>query len=141
MRDKRGRFKRGHSGNVKGKAPGTRHKATQAALSLLDGEAEALSRKAVELALEGDTAALRLCLERIAPPMKEHALAGVELPEINGPSDVLAAIAEVSQKLAEGSILPSQATALCGVFEQHRRCFQTTELEERIVKLEEAANA
>lgn len=48
-----------------GKPRGARHKATQAALALLDGEAATLTRKAVEMALEGDTTALRLCLERI----------------------------------------------------------------------------
>lgn len=54
-----------------GKPRGTRHKATQAALALLDGEAGALTRKAVEMALAGDTTALRLCLERIAPPRRD----------------------------------------------------------------------
>ena len=54
-----------------GKPQGARHKATQAALALLDGQAEALTQKAVETALAGDTAALRLCLERIAPPRKD----------------------------------------------------------------------
>ncbi|WP_443217147.1 DUF5681 domain-containing protein [Seohaeicola sp. 4SK31] len=53
-----------------GKPKGARHKATQAALALLDGEAEALTRQAVTMALGGDTTALRLCLERIAPPRK-----------------------------------------------------------------------
>jgi hypothetical protein len=43
---------------------GTRHKATQAALALLSGEMDGLTRKAVELALAGDVAALRLCLGR-----------------------------------------------------------------------------
>ena len=140
MKDKKGRFKKGHSGNPKGKAPGTRHKATQAALALLDGEAEALSRKAVELALEGDTGALRLCLERIVPPIREHALSGLELPEINGPGDVLEAIAEVGRRLADGDLLPSHAAALCNVFEQHRRHFETTDLEGRIKQLEESVS-
>ncbi len=45
-----------------GKPKGTRHKATQAALALLDGEAEALTRQAVTMALDGDATALRLCL-------------------------------------------------------------------------------
>ena len=67
---RRGQFKPGQSGNPKGKPKGARHKATLAALELLDGEAEALTRKAVDLALEGDTTALRLCLERIAPPAR-----------------------------------------------------------------------
>jgi hypothetical protein len=38
-----------------------------AAEALLDGEAQALTRKAIELALAGDTTALRLSLERIVP--------------------------------------------------------------------------
>lgn len=67
-RDKNGRFKAGHSGNPRGKPPGTRHKATLAVQEFLDGEAEPLTRKAVDLALEGDTTALRLCLERLLPP-------------------------------------------------------------------------
>ncbi len=74
-----------------GKPKGARHKATLAALELLDGEAEALSRKAVELALAGDTTALRLCLERIAPPRKD-APASFTLPEMETASDARAAI-------------------------------------------------
>ena len=64
-----GRFRKGRSGNPKGRALGSRNKATQTAELLLDGEAEALTRRAVELAL-GDGMALRLCLDRIIPPRR-----------------------------------------------------------------------
>ena len=40
--------------------------------ALLDGEAEAITRVAVDKAKEGDTTALRLCLERILPPRKDR---------------------------------------------------------------------
>jgi Family of unknown function (DUF5681) len=63
-----GRFQKGRSGNPAGKPKVARHRATLAAEMLLDGEAEALTRKAVELALAGDVIALRLCLERILQP-------------------------------------------------------------------------
>jgi hypothetical protein len=63
-------FQKGRSGNPDGKPKGTRHKATQAASLLLEGELDVLTRKAIEMALEGDTTALRLCLERIIPPLK-----------------------------------------------------------------------
>jgi len=66
-RDTSGRF---NSANP-GRPPGARHKATVAALAMLDGEAEALTRQAVTMALAGDTTALRLCLERIAPPLRD----------------------------------------------------------------------
>jgi hypothetical protein len=58
-----------------GKPKGARHRTTLAAEALLDGEAEALARKAVELALAGDTLALRLCLDRILPPRRDRPIA------------------------------------------------------------------
>src|SRR5262245_41119418 len=62
-RNQRGRpFVKGQSGCPAGKPRGARHRTTLAAEALLDGEAEALTRKAVELALNGDSTALRLCL-------------------------------------------------------------------------------
>ena len=47
----KGSFRKGHSGNPAGRPPGTRNKAADSAELLLEGEAEALTRKAVELAL------------------------------------------------------------------------------------------
>ena len=66
-----GRFLQGLSGNPAGRPRGSRNRTTLAAQALLDGEAEALTRKAVDLALDGDIAALRLCLERIIPVRRE----------------------------------------------------------------------
>jgi hypothetical protein len=56
------------------KPKGNRHKVTMAVQGLLDGEAEALTRKCVELAMDGDTTALRLCMERLAPAVKSRAV-------------------------------------------------------------------
>jgi hypothetical protein len=64
-----GRWEKGQSGNPRGKPRGARNRATLLAEALLDGEAEALTRKAIEKALEGDGMALRLCLERVLPPI------------------------------------------------------------------------
>ncbi len=62
-----GTFTTGNAGRPKG----ARNRATQAVLALLEGEAEALSRKAVEMALAGHGVALRLCLDGIAPPQRQ----------------------------------------------------------------------
>jgi len=84
----RGRpFKLGNPGPPKG----ARHKATIAASSALDGEGEALIRKAVELALARDTVALRLCLERILPPRRERPVC-FRLPTLQSPADAAAAM-------------------------------------------------
>src|ERR1051325_4461056 len=68
-------FRKGRSGKPAGRPPGSRNRATIAAEALLEGEAQALTRKAIELALEGDTTALRLCLERIVPQRKSRTVA------------------------------------------------------------------
>lgn len=87
-RDQAGRWRKGASGNKAGKPRGTRHKATLAAETLLEGEAEALSRKAIELALAGDVSALRLCLDRIVPPRKDRPVC-FQLPKMIGSKDAV----------------------------------------------------
>src|SRR5207253_3074693 len=84
-------FQKGRSGNPSGRRPGCRNRATLTAEVLLEGEAEALTRKAIELALEGDTTALRLCLERIVPQRRSRAVA-FDLPQIDRVEDLAGAV-------------------------------------------------
>ena len=78
-----GKFKSGQSGNPGGRPKGALNKITLAAQALLEGEAEALTRKAVELAKNGNPVALRLCLERVLPPWKDRPI-NFTLPKISG---------------------------------------------------------
>src|SRR4051795_11090305 len=69
----RGRpFQKGRSGNPEGRPKGSRNITTVALETLLDGQAIALTQKAIDLALAGDIAALRLCVDRILPPRKDR---------------------------------------------------------------------
>jgi Family of unknown function (DUF5681) len=71
----RGRpFEKGRSDNPAGRRTGSCNKTTEAAAALLAGESEALTRKAVELALGGDPTAMRLCIERVLPACRERAV-------------------------------------------------------------------
>ena len=135
-RNEKGQFPVGTSGNLKGKPKGARNKATLASLTLLEGEAETLSRKAIELALEGDTTALRLCLERISPPAKERPLQNIELPNLDNMKSVLLALQSVAHQLAKGELLPSEAKAICNVLDQYQRHYEATELETRLLAIE-----
>jgi hypothetical protein len=67
-------FKPGKSGNPSGKPKGARNKTTLAMEALLDGEAEAITRKAIEMAKAGDTTAMRLVMERLMAPRKDRAV-------------------------------------------------------------------
>jgi len=119
-----------------GKPKGARHKATQAALALLDGEAEALTRKAVDMALAGDGTALRLCLERIAPPRKD-APVRFDLPPMEGAESAASAMGAILASVASGDLTPSEASGLAGIVEGYRKALETTELEARLKALEE----
>ena len=119
-----------------GKPLGARHKATQAALALIDGEGEALTRKAIDMALAGDTVALRLCLERLAPPRKD-APVRFKLPPLEGAENAAAAMGAILASVANGDLTPSEATSLAGLVEVYRKTLETTEPETRLKALED----
>jgi Family of unknown function (DUF5681) len=132
----RGRpFEKGRSGNPGGRRRGSRNKATLAAAALLAGESEALTRKAVEMALAGDPTAMRLCMERVLPPCRERTVK-FTLPSIDstltgetcGPSasDVSLAMNAVTSALAHGEITPGEAETIAGVVDTFVRAIETT---------------
>src|SRR5579884_2873573 len=113
----RGRpFAKGQSGNPTGRPRGSRNRASLAAARLLDGEAETLSRKAVELAMAGDPAALRLCLDRIVAPRRERPVE-FALPSIDSAADLGPAMAAITRAAASGSITPGEAALLARTVE------------------------
>jgi len=124
-------------GNL-GKPRGARHKATRAALELLEGEAEALTRRAVTMALDGDGTALRLCLERIAPPRKDAPVA-FDLPPMQGAADAVEAARAVLAAVAAGDLTPIEGAQVMALVEAFRRTLETSELEARLAALEAAA--
>ncbi len=131
-----GRFQKGQSGNPAGKPKGTRNRTTVIAQHLFDGEAEALVRKVVELALEGDLSCLRICLERLVPPKKDAPIE-IDLPQIRAVADIPDLFAAVAAKLREGGITPSEARTLIDLAEVFRKSLEVAELEPRIRALEQ----
>ena len=107
---------------------------------LLDGEAEALGRKAIELAMEGDTVALELCLERIVPRKKDIPVQ-FDMPTITSASEAAHAAQAVLLAVSEGKLTPAEATAVMGLVERYGRVLEYSELEERIAALERATAA
>ena len=124
---KAGKFPKGKSGNPKGRPKGARNKATLAAEALIDGDAEAITKKAIELAKAGDMTAIRLCLERILPPRKCRPLK-VSLPQINDPDDILKAVNSVMKAVSAGQITTDEADALLRSVEAARKAIETEQL-------------
>jgi Family of unknown function (DUF5681) len=136
-RDGNGRFRGGQSGNRAGRPLGSRNKATAAAELLLDGEAEALTRKAIDLALDGDASALRLCIARIVPPRRGRPV-DFGLPTVCGAADLAATMAAITTAAGQGMITPGEAAELARVVEIFIRAVETSDFERRLRELEEA---
>lgn len=124
-------FKKGNPGRPKG----SRHKTTLAIQALLDGEGEALTRKAIDMALAGDGTALRLCLERIAPARKDATVA-FDLPRMKTARDTVNAAGAVIDAVAAGALTPSEGAHIMGLLETFRRTVETSDLEARVLALE-----
>lgn len=118
-----------------GRPKGARHRSTRAIEALLEGEAEEITRKAIELAKGGGIAALRLCLERIAPPRKDSPIS-IHLPTVESATDAKAASAAIVTAMAEGEVTPDEAARVMGVLLSHKQIIETADLEARIAALE-----
>lgn len=129
------KFKPGQSGNPAGKPKGTRNATTLALETLLDGQAKALTQKAIDLALTGDMAALRLCLDRILPPRKDRPVT-FTLPPINSAQDAAVVVSAVLAAVAAGELTPSDAGEISKLVDSYVKAFETAELAERLEKLE-----
>jgi len=128
-------FEKGESGNPAGRPRGARNRATLLMQNLLADDAEAIGRKAIEMAIAGDLAAIRLCMDRLAPVRKDEPVA-FELPPIEKPADIVAATASIVAAVAAGELTTSQAAELCKVIDVYVRALENKGFDERLTKLE-----
>lgn len=136
-RDAQGRFAAG-PGN-RGKPKGAKHRSTQVVEALLQGEAQKLTRRAVEVAMTGDTAALRLCLERLSPPRKAEGPC-IELPELEAATTPAAQADAVIRAAARGVLSVDAARALCDAIASAMKIREIDEIERRLSALESGVN-
>jgi hypothetical protein len=132
-------FEKGQSGNPAGRPRGSRNRAAILFENLLEGDSEAIARKAIELAKEGDIAAIRICLDRLPRPARSIRLFSSfrRLPR-----------PRTRWRRRRGSWPPSppaswrrtEAADLAKVIDIYVRALATTAFEERLAKLE-AVNA
>jgi hypothetical protein len=133
----RGRpFEPGKSGNPKGRPKGSRNQATRLAEALLDGEAETLTRKMIKKASDGDTTALRFCLERLMPGKRERSVAFDLPPQIKTAADAANASARVLNECAAGNLSPNEAAQIMGLISSHVEVLKVSDLDARVAVLE-----
>lgn len=123
--------------NNPGRPRGARNKASLAIQCLLEGEAEALGRKAIELAISGDVAAMKLCLDRIVPRRSDEPVE-FELPPMESVNDLLEAARCLLLAVSKAQLTPNEATAVMTLLESYGQVLERAQLEDRLAALEQA---
>lgn len=125
-------FEKGHSGNPAGRPVGIRDRRV-ALRAALEGRANDLLDKAVERALEGDSAVLLALLSKLIPNLKSESRSVETLIQGSMPSEQAKNLVSAAMS---GEISPSVALDLMGVLAGSLRIQETEEIFRRLERLE-----
>lgn len=128
-------WRKGQSGNPKGKPAGTRNKATMMVLALMETGAKEITEVVITAARGGDLTAARLVLDRLAPPARERPIS-INLPDTATCEGINQAQQAILEAVGAGELLPGEGQALVGIVEARRKALETQELEQRVAALE-----
>ena len=130
-RNTAGQFSAGNSGRPRG----SRNRATLAIESLVQGQAEASTHTAVRKALDGDSVAMRLWMERIAPAPKDQPVS-FNLPKMNNALDASEAAGRMLEAVSEGELTPNLSDACHELIDGYRRTRELIDIETRVAASE-----
>jgi hypothetical protein len=102
---------------------------------LLDPHREDLVAKAVALALAGDTVALRICIDRIAPPPRPES-SPVSIPGIALATTMSDKARAIVDAVGDAVISADAAAVLLGALADAAKIIEADELTARIAALE-----
>ena len=105
--------------------------------TLLAGEAAQLTRKAIELALAGDTQALRLCLDRLMPPGKDRVVF-FDFPPIRSVAEIPQGMVSVMAAISQGKVMPPEGALLSQMLVDYAKAMTASDVERRLQKLEQS---
>lgn len=136
-RNQVGQFVKGASGNPRGKRKGTLHKATRAALALMDGQLEEVTQVLIDKAMSGDMVAVKLVFDKLVPQAKEIPIsAGPTLPAKLTAENLPEAMEMIVKAVASGNLLPGEGQVLTGMLNGLGKALELSELEKRVAALE-----
>ena len=121
------KWQKGQSGNPGGKPKGCKHKATRAALKLLEGDLKAITQKCIAAAKAGDLTAIKLILDKFLPAAKELPVT-LKLPKVDGVADIPKALGAIIKAVADGELTTEQGQSLAAMLEAYRKGIETTEI-------------
>ena len=106
-------------------------------MNLLKDEELALSRKAIESAMNGNTQMLQFCLSRLLPPPpKDTPVRLSGMPVCNDVKSSAALSSYILKQMSQGKLTPTQAHLISAIVEKHLRCLELTDVSQRLEDIE-----
>lgn len=139
-KNRKGQFAGGTSGNPAGRPPGSRNKTTLLMEALLEGQAEQLMQKAIDMALAGDAHAMKLVMDRLHPARKDRPI-HLTLPRVETLPQISLAFSRAVEAMADGHITPNEGEALANIFAMQANVLANADLDRRVTELEQGASA
>lgn len=136
----KGRFKKGESGNPRGKPKGAKHRASLLAEKLFENDIEMVCNQVISQAKEGNLQAAKIILDRLLPPRKDR-LINIKLPSINDSSDALEAVRMICFAVGNGEITPLEGEALSKIIEIQNKSIELYDFEKRLQAIEDGSAA
>ena len=134
--EKRGKpFEKGNKFG-RGRPRGSRNKRGLSARQLLDSHAEAVMQKALDLALEGDSAITRVLLSHLLPRPSDQPVKTGPLPMATA-EELAQTSTAVLDLLAKSQITTSQARDIFAMIDARRKFLETEELHARLRAMEQ----
>lgn len=128
------KFAKGQSGNPAGRPKGRPDRRTQMRQAF-EQQSDALTQKAIEMALDGDAAALRICMDRLTPTIRPQA----QPVEFTLSGDTLTEQAQsVLQAVAGGHLDPLTGKALIDAIGSLVKVAEIDDISRRLEALEDA---
>ena len=131
-----GRFKKGQSGNPRGRPKGIVDRRTELR-KLLNPHSKDVVNKVVEKALEGDTTAMKLCMDRLIPTIRSSDQS-VSIKVTEG--SLTDCGDQVVSSMLDGKLTPDEAKDLLRAIKMQANIREFEDLEQRLQKLEQKAN-
>lgn len=117
----------------RGRRRGSRNRSSLASAVLLEGEKDALLRKAVEIAKGGDVQMLKFLLGHILP--RERTIM-IDLPAMEFADDAVEALGRITRAVSEGVISPKEGADLAVIINSYTKAIDEADVVKRLDSLE-----
>lgn len=130
-------FQPGQSGNPAGRPPGIIDKRIKHR-ELFLAQAPELINKVIDMAMSGDMAAMKLCIDRIVPKINNDSLeCPISIGNMKDPKELLDAGNDIINKIADGSLNSQNGKIISSVLDKQRKLIETVELQTLLENLQE----